>query len=111
LTSLERRTRIQFTLSFFICISYLSALQHCMSFICRRTIGLPLNANPYQDLQEANTRVQSGRKQDNFLRKEMAQLTDMIGQAIRSERKPPYMKANTEKLTMNIPPSLFSHPH
>jgi hypothetical protein len=70
-------------------MSYLLALQQCMSFICRRNIGPPLNTNPYQDLQEANKRVQPKRKKkDNFLRKEMAQLIDLIIQTICSIRKP-----------------------
>ena len=39
---------------FLVCMSYILALQHCMSFISRRNISSSLNANPYQDLQEAN---------------------------------------------------------
>jgi len=60
-----------------------------MSFICRRNISPPLNVNPYQDLQEANKRVQPEQKQDDFLKREKAMLTDLRGQIIHYEGRPP----------------------
>ena len=56
-------------------------------------------------------RVQPKQKLDNFLRKEMTQLTNMIRQTIHSKRKPPHMETNTKKIIMNMPFSLFSHLH
>ena len=56
-------------------------------------------------------RVQPEQKQNNFLRKKMAWLTDLIRQTIHSKRKPPYMEAIAEKLTMNMPIYPFSQLH
>jgi hypothetical protein len=45
------------------------------------------------------------------MRKKMTQLTNLIRQTIRFERKPSHMKAIIEKFIMNMPPCLSSHPY